>query len=292
MTDKLSARATKWQLAVFFIELSKQLFWYILILLYPMKKNYLSLISILTLVFSLKSCVPTSSSTSSSGEALQLLKKFYYPFDALDDGMVYEYVDEKSGALVGYWFYKTVKDSMGDRYLLGVRYNVFFEQEQFSKEWIVANGTILKDYHFIQKDSVSDKALIRPAEIEENVIFPFEAVTDSSLAYRFRLKFSLLPDSSTLYNLVRDRKFSRYIDYEFEGKSYKAVEFKSKEYLNVHNPVEGGNWDIESEMIEIFAEGIGLVYTAKKSDAVNYTHRLKRRLNTQEFEALAQEEQK
>ena len=110
----------------------------------------------------------------SSQEEVQQLKKFYYPIDSLGDGMVYEYVDEQTGSTVGYWHYNTIKDEAGNRYLIGSNYSPFFEQEQFSREWIVATGTILKDYQFIQLDSISMKSVIRPAKIEESVVLAIE----------------------------------------------------------------------------------------------------------------------
>mgnify|MGYP001083731001 FL=1 len=127
------------------------------------------------------------------------------------------------------------------------------------------------------------KSVIRPAKIEESVVFPFEAITDTSLAYRFRMKFSLLPDTATHYDLLRDRKFGKYMQYSYDEQDRKAVQFNTKEYIDVHNSAEGGSWQLNSSMTEIFAEGIGLVYTSKQSDGVNYTHRLKRRFSMEAF---------
>lgn len=246
---------------------------------------------IFLLIFVCYACEQTvTTNVSNDNEDLQQLKKYYYPIDSLQEGMVYEYVDETTGNLVGYWSYKTVEDEAGNHYLISTGYNPFFEQEQFSREWIVATGTILKDYQFIQTDSVTMKSILRPAKIEESVVFPFEAVTDTSLAYRFRMKFSLLPDTSTQYDLVRDRKFGKYTNYTYMGKDYKAVEFNTKEYIDVHNPAEGGDWQLNSEMKEIFVAGIGLVYTRKKSEGVNYTHRLHRRFTSAEFMKMKAEQ--
>ena len=246
-----------------------------------MKNSYFLFLLISLVLFSCQS--PEPSNTTPESTDLQQLKKFYYPIDDLEDGMVYEYVDEKTGSVVGYWHYSTVKDEAGNRYLIGTNYNPFFEQDQFSREWIVATGTILKDYQFIQTDSATGKAIMRPAKIEESVVYPFEALSDSSLAYRFRMKFSLLPDTTTHYDLVRDRKFGKYMNYTYDGKERKAVMFNTKEYIDAHNPVEGGSWQLNSDMTEIFAAGIGLVYTKKTSQGVNYTHRLKRRFTMEEF---------
>jgi hypothetical protein len=224
---------------------------------------------------------------NSNSEKIQALKKFYYPFDELaNDGLVYEYVDDSLGAVVDYWLFKTVKDEAGDRFLIGAGYNALFEQRYFSREWIVANGTILKDYRFIQTDNATKISKVRPAVIEESVIFPFDPVKDNSLAYRFRIKFNVLPDTAMNYDLVRDRKFDKFLEYDFNGKKIAAVQFKAKEYIEAKDSINGGHWTINSEMTEIYAEGIGLVYTEKKGKGANFKNRLNKRMTPKEFESL------
>lgn len=241
-------------------------------------------------VLSLNSCGNEKNNAHTNdnkvADSLQPLKKFYFPFDELSDGSVYEYVDDSMGVAVDYWLYKTVKDEAGDRFLIATGYDAFFEQRYFSREWIVANGTILKDYLFMQPDSATKKSVVRPAKIEENIIFPFNPVKDTSLAYRFRIKFSLLPDTAMSYDLVRNRKFDKYLDYEFEGKKLSAVQFSADEYIEAKDSINGGHWNINSKMIEIYAEGIGLVYKEKTGKGANFKNRLKRRMTPAEFEKL------
>ena len=80
----------------------------------------------------------------------QSLKKFYFPLSELSaDGLVYEFVDDSLGVAVDYWLYKTVKDNAGDLFLIATGYDALFEQRYFSREWVVADGTILKDYQFM-----------------------------------------------------------------------------------------------------------------------------------------------
>jgi hypothetical protein len=248
--------------------------------------RYLTYFIVIALLLS--SCNNTENKESQkTTNDIQALKKFYYPFDELSgDGLVYEYVDDEKGEVVDYWLFKTVKDEAGDPYLIGTGYDARFEQRYFSREWIVANGTILKDYIFMQTDSASNKSMLRPAKIEESVIFPFSPTSDTSLAYRFRIKFSLMPDTAMVYDLVRDRKFDKFLDYEFEGKKIKAVQFVAKEYIEARDSINGGHWTVNSEMKEIYAEGIGLVYSEKKGQGANFKNRLKRRLKVEEFMKL------
>jgi len=241
-------------------------------------------------LLSLNSCGNEKNNNKSNAEtladSLQPLKKYYFPFDELSEGLVYEFVDDSMGVAVDYWLYKTVKDEAGDRFLIATGYDAFFEQRYFSREWIVADGTILKDYLFIQSDSASKKSVVRPAKIDESVIFPFNPVKDTSLAYRFRIKFSLLPDTAMSYDLVRNRKFEKYLDYEFEGKKLPAVQFSADEYIEAKDSINGGYWNINSKMTEIYVQGIGLVYKEKIGKGVNFKNHLKRRMSPAEFEKL------
>jgi hypothetical protein len=183
----------------------------------------------------------------------QSLKKFYYPLEELKgDGLVYEYYNDSLGLVTDYWLYKTVKDDAGDLFLIAAGYNAIFEQQYFSRQWIVADGTILKDYQFMTTDSASGKSIITPAKIEDNVYFPYNPTQDSSKAYRFRMKFALPPDTALQYDLVRDRKFDKFLEYEYEGKKLPAAQF-------------------------------GLVYIEKSGNGVNFKQRLKRRISPDEF---------
>jgi len=214
----------------------------------------------------------------------QSLKKFYYPLEELKgDGLVYVYYNDSLGLVTDYWLYKTVKDDAGDLFLIAAGYNAIFEQQYFSRQWIVADGTILKDYQFMTTDSASGKSIITPAKIEDNVYFPYNPTQDSSKAYRFRMKFALPPDTALQYDLVRDRKFDKFLEYEYEGKKLPAAQFSSKEYINASDRINGGNFDIKSEIKEIYALGIGLVYIEKSGNGVNFKQRLKRRISPDEF---------
>lgn len=217
------------------------------------------------------SCEPTSSKIEDSTvneeatpETINL-KPYYYPLDSLKDGWVYEYANKESMTVVYYWSFKVVKDEAGDRYLIGVRYNPFFEQDQFSREWIVANGTISKDYKMFLKDSISGKAQTYTAKISENVVFPFEAVQDSVMAYRFECALRLPPDTNVVTKLTRDRKFKEFSTYDLHGEKVDVAVFSNKDYYDIEDTKNGGFWNVEKEVTEIYAKDIGLVYQAEKT---------------------------
>jgi hypothetical protein len=245
---------------------------------------YIRCILFCLLVFSF-SCESAKIKTEDKLEGdIQALKKFYFPLDELsEDGLVYEYAEDSVGLKMDYWLYKSVKDEAGDRFLIGTNYDATFEQKQFSREWIVSNGTILKDYLFFQFDSISKKSSVRAAKIEESVVFPFSPTQDSDKVYRFRLKYSVLPDTNVIYDLVRNRKFDKFTEYEFEGKKIPAVQFICQEFYDATNYKEGGTWTAKSTIKEIYAKGLGLVYKERKGEAPNYVSRLKRRISPDDF---------
>ncbi|MCP4441010.1 MAG: hypothetical protein GY810_18970 [Aureispira sp.] len=193
------------------------------------------------------------------------LKPYYYPIDSLQDGWVYEYANKESMVVSYYWYFKVVNDEAGDRYLVGVRYNPFFEQDQLSREWIVANGTISKDYKMFLKDSVSGKSQPYTAQISQNVVYPFEAVQDSAMAYRFECTLSLPPDTNVVTKLTRDRKFKEFSTYDLHGEQVDVAVFNNKDYYDIEDVKNGGFWNVEKEVTEIYAKDIGLVYLSEKT---------------------------
>lgn len=245
---------------------------------------YIRCILFCLLVFSV-SCDSEKKNTKDIFDGdIQALKKYYFPLDELsEDGLVYEYSEDSAGLVMDYWLYKSVKDEAGDRFLIGTNYDATFEQKQFSREWIVSNGTILKDYLFFQFDSISKKSSVRAASIDESVVFPFSPTNDSGKVYRFRIKYTVLPDTNVIYDLVRNRKFDKFTEYEFEGKKIPAVQFISQEFYDATNYKEGGSWTAKSTIKEIYAQGLGLVYKERKGEAPNYISRLNRRISPEDF---------
>jgi hypothetical protein len=239
-------------------------------------------------LFSCKNNITESKiDTKKNSDSLQVLKKFYYPLDSLEEGLVYEFVDDSTGYTYDYWLYKTVKDDAGDKFLIGTGYDAFFEQRYFSREWIVANGTLQKDYLFMQLDSVTGKSVVRPSTIVSDALFPFNPTNDSSMAYRYRIKFSLLPDTALQYDLIKDRRFDSYSTFKFNGKELRTAVFKINEKMEAADITkDGGHWDLNSDITEIYAEGIGLVYKERKSKVLNSKVRLKRIMSVEEFQKI------
>jgi hypothetical protein len=228
------------------------------------------------------SCQPNQS----ENPKLDGLKAYYYPVNELEDGLVYVYENTTLNNQPEYWLHKTVYDEAGNQFLVSSKYNLLFNQTYMIREWIVADGSLIKDYRIFQQDSATDKSIISTATINQNVRYPFKAVKADSLAYRFNLDFKILPDTSTEYKITIDRRFDKGLKYFWEGDSLDAVQFSCTEYRSMQNNTAGGAWDETSKSVEIYVKGIGLVYKDSDSKAFPYQNILKKRISMDEFLAL------
>lgn len=247
-----------------------------------------SLITI-SLFFILLSCKNEAASNNDQSSSFLQLKEYYYPVNDLEKGLVYLYENEALNNQAEYWLHKTVYDEASNQYLVSTQYNIFFNQNQMIREWIVADGSLVKDYRFFQEDSISGRSVASKATINQNIRFPFKAVKSDSLAYRFNLDFIILPDSSTAYNITVDRSFDKFLKYPWKGDSLDAVQIKCKEFRSMQNNTEGGAFNNESTSVEIYAKGLGLVYKDSDSKIFPYKIRLTDRISMEEFEALQKE---
>lgn len=233
-----------------------------------------------TLLFFFLSC----KSGKEEPKALDL-RPYYYPLEKLTDGLVYEYIDENTGQISDYWLFRLVKDDAGDKFLISAGYNAKGEQTQYSREWVVANGTILKDYKFYTTDSTSGKSIVSETKIEENIIFPFSPTKDSTEKYRLRLIFSIFPDTALKYDMVKDRYYAGDTLISFLNQKEKVAHFKAREYFVLEDKVNGGHWKTSSEIDEFYAQNIGLVYSYKKVADTELKRKLNKILSVEEFNA-------
>ena len=114
-------------------------------------------------------CQQKSKDTSKSNSPSNQLKDYYYPVNELEDGLIYVYENEILNNQSEYWLHKTVYDESGNQYLVSTQYNILFDQNQLIREWIVADGSLVNDYRFFQKDTDTDKTIGSQANIYENV---------------------------------------------------------------------------------------------------------------------------
>ena len=212
------------------------------------------------------------------------IKAYYFPIKALEEPLVYEYVDDSTGQ-TDYWLYNTVYDQAGNQFLLGTNYNQKGEQQQFFRSQILADGAILKDYRFFQTDS-SGKSHTSSAKIKEPVLYPFKPTQAEGQVYRYWVNFSIAPDTAVVYDIVRNRTLSKeQPTFVWKGQKLPAIQLDVEEFSETHDHVNGGHWKMQGQRQEIYAKGLGLVYIKNISDGARQHSRLKQRLSKEELEA-------
>lgn len=216
-------------------------------------------------------------------------KDYYYPVESLLEEKIYEYVLENEGQtyLSHYLALKTEKTAEGKVYLISKYYGPDFKVNQYIKEWIIEDGVITQAYQFHIFDSLSQSMQEFPNNVSQNVVFPFKASLDSTMAYRFVCEMKLPPDFLTV-KLIRDRKFSKKVNYQYQEKQLEAIAFTATDLYDIENTEGGGFWKQKKASVEVYVKGIGLAYKETKTAGTEETEvvRLSTVYSVEEFEAL------
>lgn len=193
---------------------------------------------------------------------------YYFPLEKIgSEGLVYEF--QSLDSLPPYYWYYSMQERPDGKYLVATNYNTFYEIEQISVEKIVSNGTKLHQYTLFQKDS-SGKAVSVETSIKSNGYFPF-AVKDTSGVFMYELKWTDPANPKHHTSLVRNKHFEKDSVYAFDGVTYPCVIFKSKDLID--DDLDG-HLEIRYSGKEIYARGIGLVYTEKNVQSRIIAYRL------------------
>ncbi|MEM9848292.1 MAG: hypothetical protein AAF847_10410 [Bacteroidota bacterium] len=219
--------------------------------------------------------------TQCSFDGTTNIKTYYFPLHDLYNGMVYEYNGVDNENLPPYyWFYRSI-DQEESTFLTGMYYDYTFTPQQFIREEKIKNGMLLEELFLYETDTIGKQEQI-PVNIAAGNAFPFE-VKDSLGIFLYNINW-YSPKDSMNYTLVRNRSYQGKTTYEYQGKSYRAITFKVRELVETE---QEGFLKVELTGEEIYAEGIGLVYTSKKALDGGYeqTYQLK---DTYTMEALEQ----
>ncbi|MFK8057918.1 MAG: hypothetical protein AB8F78_17460 [Saprospiraceae bacterium] len=201
---------------------------------------------------------------------------YYYPVDDLADGMVYSY--ESVGAIQQpphYWFYRSI-ETLDSTVLTSTFYSADFEPRQFVNERIVKSGSLMRDLRLYTPTEGASDAVI--SDVLAPALFSFEAPdTARILVNSVSFRQNTGQDSSALYTLTRNRKFIADTLFTLSGKLVPSQLWSVRELTEQDSL---GVLALESRAIEIYAEGIGLVYRERMySDGGQEAFRLKGRFS-------------
>lgn len=186
------------------------------------------------------------------------IKEYYYPVDQLQDGLVYQYISTNNGqdGLDHYWFFKA-HDVDQAKHLTGQFYNHNRQTLQFFRQKITPSGALLDEYRLYTEDSIAQTI---PVEVLYNNVYPF-AIADTTAVYLYKLKFTN-PQDSSINTITRNRRFGGETEWTFNEKTYPAIRMEILEQIS--NDLDGV-LSIDLKGYEIYAKGIGLVYTERIS---------------------------
>ncbi|MDP4998646.1 MAG: hypothetical protein NWQ41_06775 [Saprospiraceae bacterium] len=186
------------------------------------------------------------------------IRDFYFPMRELKEGLVYEYRSVNNDSLAPYyWFYRSMQTDSG-MYLTGMNYGHDFIPTQFVQEAWVSNGMLL-DTLFLYFTDTSGRQQPLEVEIEAGNLFSFSAGPESGvLLYRVKWQDPYQPGVWT--TVIKNRQFVRDTTWIWEGKPIDAVVFHLKELFSIE---EDGALEQTYDGMEIYARGLGLVYTKK-----------------------------
>jgi hypothetical protein len=197
------------------------------------------------------------------------IREYYYPLTQLrEKPMVYEYefkTRDTSFRLYSYFQTVVQGDSVS---FVGTDYDPNFQVMMMRREQMLSNGMKLQDLRYYGSDSTG-KAIEMKASVTGGAVFPFE-VKDSNGVFINIIKYRDPKDSTHETTLTRNLRFLRTTTYDYKNQKYDALEFEKKDEQAERDLKQGG-WQHVFKVKEIYAKGLGLVYSKRavtEEDAV------------------------
>ncbi len=208
------------------------------------------------------------------------LKSFYFPFEKLEKGLVYEF-KSLNGMPIEYWMYFS-KKKQGTYQFRSVNITPSGKKIQEVIEKEVSNGMKMVEYNLFQYDSTG-RQITTALDILSPASFSFSE-PDTSNIYVFKAKIQDPFDTSLTTTIIKNKKFDRFDTFKFKGKNYPAVIINLKELIEQEKKDDGYLTPPSYDGEEWFAEGIGLVYYKKNiNDDFKIEYRLNNIMTLDEF---------
>jgi len=215
------------------------------------------------------------------------LRDFYFPLKQLEDGMVYAYESARNDSLrdTTYWYYRSFLSDTAI-FLTGTYYGSLPSPQQFVREEMVRNGMLTNEVFLYTTDSLGKQQPVL-VEVLSGSAFPFE-VSDSGGIFLYKIRFAFPANPEDTITLIKNRRYLGDTTFTFQNKTNKAVVFELKELIESGNRQQGY---VEPRYAgkEIYAKGIGLVYSEKRiSEGYALANRLIFRCSMDELVAIFQ----
>lgn len=210
------------------------------------------------------------------------IRDFYFPLESLKEGKIYEFQSVHQDSLPPfYWHFQTIEENKGV-FFISRYYDYNLNLQQYGKEEVVSNGTLLSDFFLYDKDTLGQIAQIS-VDIEVANVFPFQ-VTDSTGVFLFKINWTSPSQPDFKTRLIRNRRYIGKDTYLYNGTIYKSITMGIKELVETELD---GFQEIEYTGKEIYAKGIGLVYFKKEiGSGLSLEYELKNIYDLVDFEEM------
>ena len=211
---------------------------------------------------------------------------YYYPIDELHDGVVYAYQPVGDAPFPPYYWYYRAVETPDSTMLAGTFYSQDFEPLQFTNERITPTGSLRRSLRMYTPTDTASTQVV--AEILAPNLFSFEQPNQArrlTSAMRWTQPAAVDTLMPVIYTVTHQRRYLQDTTLELDGESYPAQAWRVDEVIE-HDSI--GVLELESQALEIYAEGIGLAYRQRVySDGTLEAYRLAARFPMDTLEAIA-----
>ena len=189
------------------------------------------------------------------------LEPYYFPTAELDAGMVYEYRSpDPADSLVPpfYRYFRTVRTDTA-LYLASQDYDPYFQPSIFAREQLVASGTLLREMYLYEPDTAGRVNRVDAQILHENA-FPFGTSRTQPGVLVWEVRWTSPGEPPVTTTLLRNRQYARDTVVRVADADTDAVVFNVIERVDSE---QVGFVESEYAAVEVYAEGIGLVYYRK-----------------------------
>ena len=199
------------------------------------------------------------------------LRPYYFPFKTLTEGLVYEYQPTDTLGTPFYAYYRTLYED-DKTYLTVMFYDHTYTPYQFVSERLVNSGALLERQFLYETDTLGKQVQI-PLRVASNNTFPFKLATDGPPGVLLmEMSWAQPSQPGATFTLVRNRQYARDTTWTYQQETLDAIVLRLRELIE-HD--EEGVLSQEYGGTEVYAEGLGLVYSEKRiAEGLTLAYRL------------------
>lgn len=216
-----------------------------------------------------------------AAEQARSIEAYYFPVDELSEGLVYEYRGKDPADPPFYWYFRSFLQDTAD-FLTSTYYDYNFNPFQLIREERMHDGMIIRESFLYETDSLGYSKQVS-VQVPQASQYPFLLYSEHPVVVQ-ESRWSMPADSGAVTTLLRNRQFMGDTTVYVDGQPYEAVKFYVRELIDIDKE---GHMEYEYDGEEIYAKGIGLVFTERRiAEGFTTSFFLAKRYPMTELEAL------